>query len=103
MYLALLPVRVEYNTTTITANTQKYHFFECGMHTVGSYLVLSILHVIGSDCSRVGVDKETTIVCLQRRRTDGATVVRRLDDGGGNDTGCCYLNPKLPIHIIPEY
>ena len=38
--------------------------------------------IIGSDGSRAGVDEETTIVCLQRRRTDGATAVRGLDDDG---------------------
>ena len=39
-----------------------------------------ILNIIGSDCSRAGIDEETAIVCLQCRRTDGATAVRRLDD-----------------------
>ena len=39
-------------------------------------------NIIGSDCSRVGVDEETALVCLQRRRTDGATAVRRLDGDG---------------------
>ena len=39
-------------------------------------------NIISSECSRAGVDEETTIVCLQRRRTDGATAVRRLDDDG---------------------
>ena len=39
-------------------------------------------NIIGSDGSRAGVDEETTIVCLQRRRTDGATAVRGLDDDG---------------------
>ena len=39
-------------------------------------------NIIGSDCSRAGVDEETALVCLQRRRTGGATAVRRLDDDG---------------------
>ena len=39
-------------------------------------------NIIGSDGSRAGVDEETTIVCLQRRRTDGVTAVRGLDDDG---------------------
>ena len=39
-------------------------------------------NIIGSDCSRAGVDEETALVCLQRRRTDGATAVRGLDDDG---------------------
>ena len=32
------------------------------------------------DCSRAGVEEETTLVCRQRRRTDGATAVRGLDE-----------------------
>ena len=44
--------------------------------------IIDTPNINGSDCSRVGVDEETTIVCLQRRRTDGATAVRRLDDDG---------------------
>ena len=44
--------------------------------------IVDKVHKIGSDCSRVGVDEETPLVCLQRRRTDGATAVRRLDDDG---------------------
>ena len=39
-------------------------------------------NIISSDCSRVGVDEETALLCHQRRRTDGATAVRRLDDVG---------------------
>ena len=44
--------------------------------------IIDNCNIIGSDGSRAGVDEETTIVCLQRRRTDGATAVRRLDDDG---------------------
>ena len=52
-----------------------------------------MVYFIGSDCSRAGVDEETTIVCLQRRRTDGATAVRGLDDDGrgGDDCVCCFV------------
>ena len=41
-----------------------------------------MVYFIGSDGSRAGVDEETALVCLQRRRTDGATAVRGLDDDG---------------------
>ena len=44
--------------------------------------IIDMGNIIGSDGSRVGVDEETALVCLQRRRTDGATAVRRLDDDG---------------------
>ena len=44
--------------------------------------IIDNCNIIGSDGSRAGVDEETTIVCLQRRRTDGATAVRGLDDDG---------------------
>ena len=44
--------------------------------------IIDKVDFIGSDCSRAGVDEETTIVCLQRRRTGGATAVRGLDDDG---------------------
>ena len=44
--------------------------------------IIDNYNIIGSDCSRAGVDEETALVCLQRRRTDGATAVRGLDDDG---------------------
>ena len=44
--------------------------------------IIDNCNIIGSDGSRAGVDEETTIVCLQRRRTDGVTAVRGLDDNG---------------------
>ena len=44
--------------------------------------IIDKVNIIGSDGSRAGVDEETTIVCLQRRRTGGATAVRGLDDDG---------------------
>ena len=44
--------------------------------------IIDNCNIIGSDCSRAGVDEETALVCLQRQRTDGATAVRRLDDDG---------------------
>jgi len=54
-----------------------FFWFRCEMKSI-----IDNCNKIGSDCSRAGVDEETTIVCLQRRRTDGATAVRRLDDDG---------------------
>ena len=53
-----------------------------GTRVVLKKSIIDNWHKIGSDCSRVGVDEETALVCLQRRRTDGATAVRRLDDDG---------------------
>ena len=44
--------------------------------------IIDMVYFIGSDGSRAGVDEETALVCLQRRRTDGATAVRGLDDDG---------------------
>jgi hypothetical protein len=48
-------------------------------------------NIIGSDCSRVGVDEETALVCGQRRRTGGATAVRGLDDDGWYSETCVLL------------
>jgi hypothetical protein len=53
-----------------------------GTRVVLKKSIIDNWNIIGSDGSRAGVDEETTIVCLQRRRTDGATAVRRLDDDG---------------------
>jgi len=53
------------------------------------FSIIDNSNIIGSGCSRAGVDEETTIVCLQRRRTDGATAVRRLDDDGRGDYCVC--------------
>ena len=54
-----------------------FFWFRCEIKSI-----IDNYNIIGSDCSRAGLDEETTIVCLQRRRTDGATAVRRLDDDG---------------------
>ena len=53
--------------------------------------IIDNCNIIGSDGSRARVDVETTIVCLQRRRTGGATAVRRLDDGRGDDFVFCFV------------
>ena len=54
-----------------------FFWFRCEIKSI-----IDTVNIIGSDCSRAGVDEETTIVCRQRRRTDGATAVRGLDDDG---------------------
>ena len=62
------------------------------------------MDIIGSDCSRAGVDEETTIVWHQRRWTDGATAVRRLDDDGRGGWLCvlfCVLfGSQIFIYLI---
>ena len=59
-------------------------------------------NIIGSDCSRVGVDEETALVCDQRRRTGGATAVRGLDDDGWYSEKCVVLIVRrFDLQTIP--
>ena len=59
-------------------------------------------NIIGSDCSRVGVDEETALVCDQRRRTGGATAVRGLDDDGWCSEKCVVLIVRrFDLQTIP--
>ena len=59
-------------------------------------------NIIGSDCSRVGVDEETALVCDQRRRTGGATAVRGLDDDGWYSETCVVLIVRrFDLQTIP--
>ena len=38
-----------------------------GMRVVLKKSIIDTCNIIGSDCSRAGVDEETTLVCHQRR------------------------------------